>query len=320
MVEHDPHADTLVARMGELLTQAQSATRHGEFLRLSILLSEARDDFWKRSQQDFAAHNQMWSADFAPLERAIRRGIEHFEHDAAMPPIALDRDGPTVRNFFRHSESGGSSPTFEAAADRAALIAGAEQRLGIHLPALAHDLFVHTNGGYTDFLSWPLTSDPPYSFDRASGGGWKAFAQHWTDALPGEMLASVQHWISLETMMANITARNTEIGITQSDDWRTGLADPARLIVLSREERKGNGAYTYLCLDYRGSAQPAVVSLHELEPFGGALEELRRWPDFATLFHGLRRLAREEIDGLVRRRGQQVTEIYDQGQWRFAGE
>lgn len=117
-------------------------------------------------------------------------------------------------------------------------------------------------------------------------------------------------------MQNDLAARNIEIGISQSEDWRTGLDDPARLIVLSREHWEGDSAFTYLCLDYRQGSHPAVVILRETEPFGGALEELRHWSDFATLFHGLRRIALEEIDGLVRRRGQIVTEIYDQGEWR----
>ena len=278
-------------------------------------MDEARDDFWDTSQRDFAAHNQMWSADFAPLERAIRDGIRRFERSTPMPPIILDPDEPTVRNFFRQSESGSTSPTLEAAAGHATLIAATEQRLDIHLPALAHDLFVYTNGGDTDFLYYPLTSDPPCRFEQSSGVNWRSFAQHWAYVLPGGMLASVQHWVSLETMLVEQAVKNTEIGILQSDDWRAGLGDPSRLVVLSREETK-DSHHHYLCLDYRGGGHPEVVVFYETEPFGGALEQLHRWPDFATLFHSLRRLQLEEIDGLVRRRGQYMTEIYDQGEWR----
>lgn len=108
-----------------------------------------------KSQRDFTARNQMWSADFAPLERAIRQGIERFERGAPMPPITLEPDGPTPRNFFRQNGENAISPTFESAAHRAALIAATERRLSIHLPALAHDLFVQCNGGGTDFLYWP---------------------------------------------------------------------------------------------------------------------------------------------------------------------
>jgi hypothetical protein len=291
----------------ELATATDQAASNGELLRLQVLVQEARDDYWKASAQDRDAYEFLWNEKFDEPGKSIHKRLKPFYLKS--DPVRLEQDGATVGSFFDFwGEEGRPRPAGDQVTG-SRLIDEAEHRLGIRVSGLLRDLFTYDNGGYTDYVNYPLTpwaqlATPP-----------SEFRNNWFNPFASDMLVSVQHWKSVDTFFAESSARLAEMGIEAKRGWSTSLPGLDRLIVLTASESKGTSAWTLFCLDFRQPGEPGAMLLHENEPFGGTLHVIESWPSFERLFRRLRRFELQELDGIVRWRDR-VVEILDGDRWR----
>ncbi|MBN6148927.1 SMI1/KNR4 family protein [Xanthomonas sp. AmX2] len=206
---------------------------------------------------------------------------------AAEDRIAIERDGPTLANFFyapHYSNSGQPSDPER----REAAIRSAEARLGLALPQPLRDLYARQNGGHTDFFLASRDSDPPYEFVGTQGAVIRQAYDVWMDVLPGMDIVPLEN---LETLGHFSDA--TDFG-DDDESWRNYLPEIDRFVSISN-----HGFDIWLCLDYRdGRQEPKVVLFDDTQGdrSGKNVFEYAA-ADFASFFAGLRRHAIDARSG-----------------------
>ncbi|GEM_PF-1574479 len=292
--------------MAELARAAEKAQAPGELLRLRVFVDEARNDYWNASAQDFDARNFMWGKAFDQPGKLIRDKLEHSR--TVWDIDRLEPQGPTAETFFNFWGAQRQTGSPETLSANTALIDDAERRLGIAIGGQLRAAFTQDNGGYTDFCNYPRQPWAPLTLSPG------AYQDNWFNPFHSGLIVSVQHWRSATDFLAEREANLVEVE-AENKRWRDSQQGLDRLIAICASERKGNGAWTLFCLDYRNAPEPGAVVIAEAEPFGGPLEVLEQWPDFERFFQRLRRFEMLEIDGVVRWRNR-VVEILDNGRWR----
>ena len=195
--------------------------------------------------------------------------------------IVIERDSPTLANFF-YAPHYSNKETPSDAAGRATAIAAAEARFGIALPQPLRDLYARQDGGHTDFWLASRETDPPYTFEGEASIVIGEAYDVWLTVLPGMGIAPVTTLKTLGSLSDAIDFGDTDAS------WRKRLPEVDRLIPISN-----HGSDIWLCLDYRaGRKEPKVVLFDDTS--GGASGKNvfpYEVPDFATFFANLRRHA-----------------------------
>lgn len=310
----------LIRRASELRQAAEAAQTYGECLRLYILLFEARSAYWARSEKDFEDRNSMWSEEIFATDRAIRTRMDTLHPKEAFP-LVLETTEPTIESFFDSHCRPPETLDEESRQRRIVQIDEAEQRLGIPITGTLRALFSHCNGGTTDFYLHPGSPWARLDYTHVEnhpddGHEHSPFHTEWQWVFDDLTIASVQHWQSIESFMAEEIERNQSKGYTVDLSWREKLPGLDRLIILCMDENKRTLDLNMTCLDYRRGSRPGLVIL-DADSSGYYFKIQESWPSFETLFTRLRRWPIREIDGAVRRRGPTTVEIFDEGRWRM---
>ncbi|MEB2842976.1 hypothetical protein GAO09_27450 [Rhizobiales bacterium RZME27] len=313
-------AEMLIRRADELRQAAEAAQTYGECLRLNILLSEARSAYWARSEKDFDDRNFMWSEEIFATDRSIRAQTETLRPMDEIPAI-LETTEPTVESFFDSHCRPPSTLDEESRKRRIDLIDAAEKRLGIAINGTLRALFAHCNGGTTDFylhprFPWSRVDYTNVENHPDDGHKYSPFYTEWQWVFDDQTIASVQHWQSVESFMAEEIDRYQREDYIVDLTWREKMAGLDRLIILCMQENSRTWDINMTCLDFRRGPLPGLVIL-AADKTGEHFEIRQSWPSFETLFGRLRRWSIREIDGAVRKRGPTYVEIFDEGRWRM---
>lgn len=173
--------------------------------------------------------------------------------EGAWPKLFWDSEAPNVYRNIAEWHKGDRLPALRA---DEAMLAAAEQRLGVHLPAGLRALLAAQNGG-------------------GAAAGW--LETNATRRRVIEQVAPVEFWVSLAELSGRVLFPLVE------RPWADGIEAADRLIVIDAVDDRA------LLLDFRNGEQPHLVVAHGLAAAQGVrLEDLGLFP---SLLPQLRYLA-----------------------------